>query len=340
MKLSQLGEFGLIRRIQRATPRGRGVLLGIGDDAAWVESKTRSCLITADLLLEGVHFQLKWTSLYALGYKSLAVNLSDIAAMGGVPAYLVLSLGIPSAMSTTDVDEFYRGIRSLASKSGVSLIGGDTNIADSLLISVCVIGHALSRPITRSGAKAGDDIYVTGTLGDSALALDLLMRNAAPPKNRAVAYLLSRHRLPTPRLKAGALLSKQKLATAMIDVSDGLLQDLGHLCNASGVGALVEEESLPLSSAYRSVAATDRTRYAATGGEDYELLFCVRRKDRSRLQRFRHSLDVPITHIGRCVDAREGVQIVDANRRPVRVKAKGYDHFKASYQPASTRTLS
>src|SRR5688500_11264501 len=115
MKLRELGEFGLISRIQRVTRRGRGVLRGIGDDAAWIQSKTRSWLITADLLLEGIHFQLQWTTLFALGYKSLAVNLSDIAAMGGVPGYLVLSLGIPANFSAVQVDEFYRGIRSLAS---------------------------------------------------------------------------------------------------------------------------------------------------------------------------------------------------------------------------------
>jgi thiamine-monophosphate kinase len=339
MKLRQLGEFGLISRIQRATPKGRGVLLGIGDDAAWVQSKQRSWLITTDLLLEGVHFQLKWTSLYALGYKSLAVNLSDIAAMGGVPAYLLLSLGLPSSFSTREIDEFYRGIRSLASQSGVSLVGGDTNVADSLLISVCVIGHAVGRPITRRGAKVGDDIYVTGTLGDSALALDLLRRKEVVASNRGLAYLLSRHRLPTPRLKAGALLSKQKLAKAMIDVSDGLLQDLGHLCDASGVGAVVLEERLPLSPAYRSVAVKNAASYAATGGEDYELLFCVRRKDRSRLQRLKRRLEVPITHIGQCVDPSQGVQMLDADHRPVRVKAKGYDHFKGLSYPASTRTV-
>jgi thiamine-monophosphate kinase len=336
MQLRDLGEFGLISRIQRATPKARDVLLGIGDDAAWVRSKARSCLITADLLLEGVHFHRKWTSLYALGYKSLAVNLSDIAAMGGVPAYLVLSLGLPSTFAVTDVDEFYRGTRSLASKSGVSLVGGDTNVAESLLISVCVIGHAVSRPITRSGARVGDDIYVTGTLGDSALALHLLRRNQAARSNRAIAYLLSRHRLPTPRLKAGMLLCKERLATAMIDVSDGLLQDLAHLCKASGVGAVVLEESLPLSRAYRSIAANDRTRYAATGGEDYELLFCVRRRDRARLERLQARFDVPITHIGRCVESGEGVQLIDARHRPIHLEARGYDHFKGSYCAAST----
>jgi thiamine-monophosphate kinase len=330
MKLSQLGEFGVIRRIQRATPKGRGVLLGIGDDAAWVKNSTGSCLITADLLLEGIHFRLQWTSLYALGYKSLAVNLSDIAAMGGIPAYLVVSLGIPSAFSVHDVDELYRGIRALAAKTGVSLVGGDTNAADSLLICICVIGHALYRPITRSGAKVGDDIYVTGTLGDSALALKLLLSKQATPGDRAVAYLLSRLHLPTPRLKAGALLSKERLSKAMIDVSDGLVQDLGHLCRASGVGALIQEDNVPLSSAYRSLAAKEGTRYALSGGEDYELLFCVRRKDRARLEKLKRRLDVPITHIGHCVEARHGVQVLGANQRTLRLSLKGHDHFKDS----------
>lgn len=330
MKLSQLGEFGVIRRIQRATPKGRGVLLGIGDDAAWLETSTGSCLVTADLLLEGIHFRLQWTSLYALGYKSLAVNLSDIAAMGGAPAYLIVSLGIPPAFSAHDVDEFYRGIRALAVKTGVSLVGGDTNAADSLIISVCVIGHALYRPITRSGAKVGDDIYVTGTLGDSALALELLLSKRATKRDRAVAYLLSRLHLPTPRLKAAALLSKERLARAMIDVSDGLVQDLGHLCKASGVGALIREDSLPLSPAYRSLAAKDETRYALGGGEDYELLFCVRRNDRSRLEKIKRRFDVPITHIGHCVEARHGVQVLGANQRPLRLALKGHDHFKES----------
>jgi thiamine-monophosphate kinase len=328
MKLSQLGEFGLISRIQRTTPKGRDVLLGIGDDAAWVRNRTGSCLITADLLLEGVHFQRRWTSLYDLGHKSLAVNLSDIAAMGGVPAYATVSLGVPSNLPVSDIDAFYRGIRALASKTGVALVGGDLNAADSLLISVCVFGHAPYRPISRSGARVGDEIYVTGTLGDSALALELLMRARPLKRDRAVAYLLSRHHLPTPRLTVGALLAKEKLAKAMIDVSDGLLQDLGHLCEASGVGAVIREESLPLSPAYRSLAARNGTRYALSGGEDYELLFCVRRKDRSRLERIKHHLDVPLTLIGQCVDSGGGVQVLDAKDRPIRMSAKGHDHFK------------
>jgi thiamine-monophosphate kinase len=157
MKLSRLGEFGLIERLRRTTPPGRGVRLGIGDDAAWVETRSGSCLLTTDLLIEGVHFDLKWISLYALGYKTLAVNMSDIAAMGGKPAYLVLSLGIPATFDSEDVDEFYRGIHSLAVKSGVALVGGDTSVSKSLFISACLVGQAPDRPITRrlsSGLEA------------------------------------------------------------------------------------------------------------------------------------------------------------------------------------------
>jgi thiamine-monophosphate kinase len=158
MKLSRLGEFGLIDRLRRVAVANRGVRLGIGDDAAWVGIRTGSCLLTSDLLIEGIHFDLKWTSLYDLGYKTLAVNLSDIAAMGGKPAYLLLSLGIPSTLDSDDVQEFYQGIRPLASENSVALVGGDISIAKSLFISVCLIGLAQGRPVTRAGARVGAGI--------------------------------------------------------------------------------------------------------------------------------------------------------------------------------------
>ena len=144
MRLKELGEFGLIERIQKATPRGRGVRLGIGDDAAWVTSRQDSILITSDLLIEGVHFNLKWTSFFDLGYKTLSVNLSDLAAMGGSPAYLVLSLGIPVDFKVEDVEDFYRGIRRLASHSGVALVGGDTSTSKLFFISAFLVGHGCS----------------------------------------------------------------------------------------------------------------------------------------------------------------------------------------------------
>jgi thiamine-monophosphate kinase len=304
------------------------VLLGIGDDAAWVANPFRSSLVTSDLLIEGIHFNLKWTSLFDLGYKTLAVNLSDIAAMGGMPAYLILSLGIPPAFDSRDIEEFYRGIRSLAAKHGVALVGGDTNAAKLLIISACVLGHARNRPIRRSGAQAGDDIYVTGTLGDSALALKFLKTRPRQPNRGPVKYFLSRHHRPTPRVTAGALLARQRLATAMIDVSDGLIQDLGHICEASGIGAQIWQDRLPLSRAYRKLAGTAGTRYALCGGEDYELLFCARKHDRRRIEKLQTQARLVITRIGSCDSGKNGIVVLDAAGHPVETRAAGHDHFK------------
>ena len=328
MKLSRLGEFGLIERVRRTTVQSPGVSLGIGDDAAWVQTSSGSCLVTTDLLIEGVHFDLKWTSLYALGHKALAVNMSDIAAMGGRPFYVLLSLGIPLTLESGDVDEFYRGLRRLAAKSGVALVGGDMSIAKSLLISACLIGQARHRPITRAGARVGDDIYVTGTLGDSALALKLLKNKSTKLRLPAAKFLLSRHHFPTVRLQAGLMLARDKLARAMIDVSDGLLQDLGHICKASHTGAIIMEEMLPLSRAYHSLVGRDGTRHALTGGEDYELLFCARRKDRSRIEKLQERVQVPITRIGTCMPRRHGITVLNRKGQHCSYSLAGHDHFR------------
>lgn len=328
MLLRELGEFGLIERIRQATPKGRGVRIGIGDDAAWLECRNRTFLITSDLLIEGIHFNLKWTSFYALGYKTLAVNLSDLAAMGASPAYLILSLGIPVDFHAEDVEEFYRGIRALASRSGVALVGGDTSASARFFINACAVGHSPHRPVTRGGARAGDDLYVTGTLGDSALGMKLLKEKGVRAGNRNYAYLISRHRFPSPRLTAGAALAREGIARAMIDVSDGLLQDLSHLCKASGVGAVVWEEALPLSRAYRTAAEKKGLLYALTGGEDYELLFSLRRRDRNRLEKIRRRLGVPVARIGMCVSSRKGITVINRHGRPRTLSTTGYDHFR------------
>ena len=328
MKLSRLGEFGLIEQIRRSLPAGRGVRLGIGDDAAWVENPGGSSLITADLLIEGIHFDLKLTSFFDLGFKSLAVNFSDIAAMGGVPAYALLSLGIPADFDSKNVAAFYRGIHALARSSHVSVVGGDTSIATTLIISVCVIGHAPHGAVLRSGATVGDDVYVTGTLGDSALGLQLLRLKSAVYKKGPAALLLERHRRPTARLTAGALLAKERLATAMIDISDGLLQDLGHICRASGTGAVIYNADLPLSAAYRALAGKDGTRHALSGGEDYELLFCSQPAHRASLEKLSKRACVPITRIGTCVRGRRVVVIDDAGKTISLGGLGGHDHFK------------
>jgi thiamine-monophosphate kinase len=207
------------------------------------------------------------------------------------------------------------------------LIGGDTNIAKSLIVSVCVIGHAPFAPIRRRGARPQDDIYVTGTLGDSALALQYLRQGKISVKHGPLAELLTRHHRPSPRLAAGAALARQKVATAMIDVSDGLLQDLGHICKASGVGAQIVEENLPLSRAYRTLAG-DRTRYALNGGEDYELLFCARPRSRAKIDRLAKTARLPITRIGCCVPATEGIVVIDRSGRRIANASIGHDHFR------------
>jgi thiamine-monophosphate kinase len=333
MKLSQVGEFGIIEKIRRTAAVGRGVRLGIGDDAAWLQNFTSSCLVTADLLLENVHFNLKWTSLFDLGYKSLAVNISDIAAMGGVPAYAITSLGLPAAFGAEQVYEFYRGMNALARESAVSIVGGDTSVAESLLVSVCILGHAPYHPVSRGGARAGDDIYVTGTVGDAALGLELLKRKSPALSRAEAAYLLKRHHRPTPRTGAGVLLARSRLAAAMIDVSDGLLQDLGHVCKASGVGAVICEESLPRSSGYRALA--EDSRWALCGGEDYELLFCARRRVRAAIERLSKQAGVRITRIGACVRRAEGINVLDRRGRKVKMPALGYDHFRAAHTGAA-----
>jgi thiamine-monophosphate kinase len=329
MKLSRLGEFGLIERVRRSLPQGRGVRIGIGDDAAWVENRFGSSLLSTDLLIEGVHFDLKWMSLFTLGYKTLAVNLSDIAAMGGIPSYALLSLGIPAHFGSEEIAEFYRGVKTLAHQSRVALVGGDTSIAESLLISACILGDAPYRPIARRGAKIGNDIYVTGTVGDSSLGLELLKSGSFPRGTGPAGFLISRHRQPTPRVGLGVILARERLATAMIDISDGLVQDLGHICKASGVGALIWEDKLPLSAAYRDLAGKSGAKYALSGGEDYELLFCARRRDRARLTKLQQRAKVAMTRIGTCVASPQRVRVLDPAGKPLRISVKGHDHFKS-----------
>jgi thiamine-monophosphate kinase len=296
-------------------------------------------LVTSDLLIQDVHFKLEWTSLFALGHKVLAVNLSDIAAMGGKPAYLILALGIPPDFNSRQISEFYRGINSLASKTGVLLVGGDTNVARCLTISACVLGHPVYPPVRRAGAQPGDDIYVTGTIGDSSLGLELLQSGRALSNRGFAGYLISRHRQPTPRILVGQRLARRRLATAMIDVSDGVLQDLGHICDASGVGAEIWLDHVPLSSAYRAVAGKDAAQRALSGGEDYELLFCARQRDGIRLLHLSKQAKIPITRIGRCLGTQRKITVRDSSGKPVAVAVKGYDHFTRHYPVSQTETM-
>ena len=321
-KLVSLGEFGLIRQIQQQAGTAEHLILGIGDDCA-IQRQTadQELLTSTDLLIEGVHFDRRWTSLEELGRKSVAVNLSDIAAMGGTPQSLFLALGCPLSLSSEDLQQFTAGFLSEAKKYAVVLAGGDTcRSPGPLLISVTVQGFSKAgRAVLRSGAAPGEAIYVSGCLGDSALALQLLQQGESPAPQLAV-----RHHTPQARLALGQQLAEQQLATAMLDVSDGLLADLGHLVEDSAVGAEIELSKLPLSDPFRAALASDPglIELALTGGEDYELLFTSKVQD---LQ-LRSELKVPVSRIG-VIRAERGINCRRPDNSLYHSSRGGFDHF-------------
>lgn len=325
MKLDELGEFGLIGRIaDRVTPMA-GIRIGIGDDAAAVETEPGTVsLLTTDMLLEGVHFDLTFCTPENLGWKSLAVNLSDIAAMGGKPRYCLLSLAVPQALPVSFIDGFIAGLLACAAEFGVTLIGGDTCASRSgLVVSLAVMGEQLpDRVVTRSGARPDDLILVTGTVGDSALGLRQLM--AGQREGKAIL----RHLEPSPRVREGLKLADEKLPTAMIDVSDGLLADLGHILKLSGVGAHIELKSLPLSpevAAHISRQDDDPFNLPLSGGEDYELLFTIPPDREAAVRKALSTFGTSATVLGKITMS--GLTVVDLNGKDYPVIASGYNHF-------------
>lgn len=323
MKISKLGEFGLIEQIRKTMARGaKGVRVGIGDDAALLALPPASRLLaTTDLLLEGVHFDLATTDLFSLGWKSAAVNLSDIAAMGGTPRFCLTALGIPSSLTVEDIGEFYRGVNACLKKFGAVLVGGDTcGSRTGLVISVSVLGEAKKkRAVTRSGARPGDRIFVTGTLGDSAAGLEML-----GTRGRGTAkQLVEKHLRPTPRVAEGIKLAG--IASAMIDVSDGLSSDLGHLCEQSGAGAEIYIERIPLSKVLRSAKGMKLppVKYALSGGEDYELLFTVHRSNIKNMK----AVKLAATEIG-VITRDRSMRLIDARGKSTPLPVTGFDHFR------------
>ena len=279
MELKKIGEFGLINSIARLAPGAPAdIIRGIGDDAAVIAlDKTRRLLFTTDTLIESIHFETSFTSPYLLGKKSLAVNLSDIAAMGGTPHSFVVSLSIPPGVTYEFIKKFYAGIYAQAKKFNVSLVGGDTTASpDKLVITISLLGAARAgEVIYRHGARTGDAIYVTGFLGDAALGLSLLKKKKA---GSSVNYLVKRHLDPVPRVAQGREIARRSVASSMIDVSDGLLADLRHILDESSVGARLRLDQVPLSPRYCKTlqrGCADYYSAALCGGEDYELLLTV-----------------------------------------------------------------
>jgi len=329
------GEAEIISRIRQRARATDQVLIGIGDDAAVLRHGTATDLIACcDLMAEGVHFHREWAAPRLIGHKALAVTLSDVAAMGGVARFAMISIALPHTLSPDFIEELFEGIFELADSSRVSIIGGDTSSSvDSLFIDTSVIGEcAAGRAITRKGAKVGDAIYVTGALGASALGLLLLERGfrlANLTESDAHTEALMKHLAPAPRLKIGQAIGERGLATAMIDVSDGLSTDLWHVLDESDCGAIIKADRVPIAGCVQRLAAGDSEieplRLALDGGEDYELLFTSTLENQNELTEMSEEFGVPITVIGEIV-ADKGLQL-ERNGSLEAILPSGYEHM-------------
>lgn len=348
-------EFELIAQLRaRSTDAraqgARGLVCGIGDDAAvFRNTHGRELLVTSDLLVEDVDFRRADFEAGDIGHKAVAASLSDIAAMGGRPRWALLSIGVPRALWERPgfVIDLYEGAETLARLCGAFIIGGDiSRTPERVVVDATLIGEAArGRSVRRAGARPGDQIFVTGTLGGAAGALRVFeharsLSKSSPPEAQSFARVYSElarcQTRPAPRVEWGALLGERGLATAMIDLSDGLSSDLAHLCRESDAGALIEAASVPVNplltparvargDAFRRSLKKDALTLALHGGEDFELLFTVRPRDARKL---RESLDgVPVTRIGVVRESREGVKILRGGRE-VRLAPSGFEHFR------------
>ncbi|NWF52560.1 MAG: thiamine-phosphate kinase [Nitrospirae bacterium] len=332
-KLSQIGELNLLKELQKRFKKGQhNILIGIGDDAALLKPPKEDILLTTDMMVEGVHFDMDYITPYQLGFKLVSINVSDIYAMGGTPRFLLLNLAMNKNTSKKVYDSFFNGVEKAIHYYKVSLVGGDissTNIG--MTLSATIIGHA-KKHIRRSGAKVGDKIYVTGNLGDSACGLALLknIKTPIPLEKTNILHskllakelkwkdtepLLRRHLLPLARNPKRYV----KYATSMIDISDGLLIDLSRICDESKVGARVFIRNIPTSPGLKIAASylgISPIRLALSGGEDYELLFTAKENKKIRA-----------IYIGDITESERVV--IDISGRKRAFSAEGYQHFGA-----------
>ncbi len=327
-------EDDLVRliRTRAARPGANGVSRSIGDDAAVLEPSAGTLLVaTTDLLVENVHFRRRWAEPADIGWKAIAVNVSDVAAMGATPRWALVALACPDAAGRDEVEAFYEGALAVCDAYGVVIVGGDTSASPTgWTVNVTLLGEAVA-PLLRSTARPGDVIAVTGSLGRAAAGLAILERDQAPPgvPPAALAELTEAHLRPRPRVAEGRWLAAAGGVTAMMDLSDGIATDLTRLVGESGTGATVDLHRLPVADATREVAAAldhDPTAWATGGGEDYELLLAC---ERGAFERLRAGLDTSLgtalTAVGE-IHAGRGVRWIDADGRDA-VVAAGFEHF-------------
>ncbi|MCX6291664.1 MAG: thiamine-phosphate kinase [Bacteroidetes bacterium] len=334
-ELSSLGEFGLIEHISKAIElKNPESVHGIGDDAAVLDSQGKMTVVTTDMLVEGVHFDLTFQPLRHLGYKSVTVNLSDVYAMNATPKQIIVAIALSNRFSLEAIEELYEGMKMACDKYEIDLVGGDTTTSTSgLIISITAIGVANKDELVyRSGAKEHDLICVSGDLGGAYMGLQLLEREKRifvenpniQPDLGGNDYILERQLKPEARKEVIEKLAELKVKpTSMIDISDGLSSEILHICYQSGVGAEIYEDKIPIDPQTYERAREfnlDPTVCALSGGEDYELLFTIQQSDYEKL---RAHMDISI--IGHITDKNSGVHLVDKSGNMVKMKAQGWD---------------
>lgn len=340
-ELDTLGEFGLIDQLTQEFPlRNASSLKGVGDDAAVINHEGYRTLVSVDLLLEGIHFDMTYTPLKHLGYKAAVVNFSDIYAMNGTPTQIVVGLGISNRYSVEALDELYAGIRLACEAYNVDLVGGDTTSSRSgLVISITVIGMAKEEDVVyRSGAKPNDLLCVSGDLGGAYMGLLILEREKAEylanpnmqPQLSGFDYVLERQLKPEARKDVVARLKELGIKpTSMIDISDGLASEVLHLCKESGVGCQLYENKIPLDPTTSKIAKDFQvvpSIAALNGGEDYELLFTIDQKDYEKIQQ----MSQDITVIGYMTADKGAAELITPDNHVIPLKAQGWDHFKVN----------
>ncbi len=337
-EISSLGEFGLIDHLTRNIElQNASSVVGVGDDAAVIDPFGRQMILTTDLLIEGVHFDLAYTPLKHLGYKSVVVNLSDVYAMNAVPSQIILSLGISNRFSVESLDEFYEGVYAACRRYGVDLVGGDTASSQKgFIISVTAVGEvAPGQFVRRNTARKGDLLCVSGDLGAAYVGLLFLEREkriflenpAIQPDLEGESYVIGRLLKPEARKDIIEFFEREQLRpTAMMDVSDGLSSEILHLCRQSQLGCVLYEDKIPVSEETRRAVfkfEMDPTACALSGGEDYELLFTIAQEDHDKLV-----LNEQISVIGYMTEAEQGAHLITrgGNRHPI--TAQGWNHLK------------
>ena len=331
MQLEQLGEFALIDLIKKDTINTvESVEIGIGDDAAVLKPTPGSLqLVTTDMLVEKVHFDLSTSSAWQLGYKAIGVNLSDIAAMGGVPKHVVIAIAVPKHLPVDFVVSLYDGMKEICREFGVNIVGGDTvSSPHGLVLNVTVLGEVEPEQLQRrSGASVGELVVVTGTLGDSGCGLDLLIQgdwqrhNFAPP-------LVTSHLVPKPQVLQGPMLATLG-STSMNDISDGLASEVNEIAHASHVGMRIYSSLIPLSTQLQAAApmfGKTALHYALYGGEDYQLVFTIAPEQFKLLAQV--DIGARLTVVGEVTDQSQGIQLVAEDGQTCALEAKGYNHFR------------